>query len=112
MSESKNGGHPRIGHTMIRVRDLKQSLDFYTRLLGMRVLRSTDYPSGKFTNTLSATAPKAPTRRLNSLTIGSARMPTTKATAGGIWRLRWTMSTLFARNWNPAVSVSSVRRGR
>lgn len=40
----------RLSHTMIRVRDLKRSLHFYTQLLGMRVLRSTDYPSGQFTN--------------------------------------------------------------
>lgn len=36
-------------HTMIRVRDLEKSLDFYTRLLGMTLLRRQDYPSGKFT---------------------------------------------------------------
>jgi lactoylglutathione lyase len=36
---------------MIRVRDLERSLDFYTRLLGMRVLRQKEYPEGKFTNT-------------------------------------------------------------
>jgi lactoylglutathione lyase len=36
-------------HTMIRVRDLDKSLDFYTRLLGMKLLRKNDYPSGKFT---------------------------------------------------------------
>ena len=36
-------------HTMIRVRDLDKSLDFYTRLLGMDLLRKTDYPDGKFT---------------------------------------------------------------
>ncbi len=34
---------------MIRVRDLKKSLDFYTRLLGMKLLRQKDYPSGEFT---------------------------------------------------------------
>jgi lactoylglutathione lyase len=34
---------------MIRVRDLDRSLDFYTRLLGMRLLRKADYPEGKFT---------------------------------------------------------------
>lgn len=39
----------RMLHTMIRVRDLDKSLDFYTRLLGMTLLRKTDYPSGKFT---------------------------------------------------------------
>lgn len=36
-------------HAMIRVRDLDKSLDFYTRLLGMKLLRKNDYPSGKFT---------------------------------------------------------------
>jgi lactoylglutathione lyase len=39
----------RMLHTMIRVRDLDKSLDFYTRLLGMRLFRRKDYPSGKFT---------------------------------------------------------------
>ncbi len=39
----------RFLHTMIRVRDLDKSLDFYTRLLGMKVLRKNDYPEGKFT---------------------------------------------------------------
>ena len=36
-------------HTMIRVKDLEKSLDFYTRLLGMRLLRRKDYPGGEFT---------------------------------------------------------------
>jgi lactoylglutathione lyase len=36
-------------HTMIRVKDLNKSLDFYTRLLGMNELRKTDFPSGEFT---------------------------------------------------------------
>ncbi|MBX6322019.1 MAG: lactoylglutathione lyase [Rhodospirillaceae bacterium] len=39
----------RLLHTMIRVRDLDRSLDFYTRLLGMKLLRRKDYPSGEFT---------------------------------------------------------------
>ena len=39
----------RILHTMIRVRDLDKSLDFYTRLLGMTQLRKKDYAGGKFT---------------------------------------------------------------
>ena len=42
-------GSGRLLHTMIRVRDLDRSLDFYTRLLGMRLLRKKDYPSGEFT---------------------------------------------------------------
>ena len=40
----------RILHTMIRVGDLRRSLDFYTQVLGMKLLRKTDYPGGRFTN--------------------------------------------------------------
>ena len=39
----------RILHTMLRVTDLEKSLAFYTGVLGMRLLRRTDYPDGKFT---------------------------------------------------------------
>jgi lactoylglutathione lyase len=40
----------RLLHTMIRVGDLQRSIDFYTQVLGMRLLRRTDYPGGRFTN--------------------------------------------------------------
>ena len=36
-------------HTMIRVFDLQKSLEFYTKYLGMKLLRQSDYPDGKFT---------------------------------------------------------------
>jgi len=39
----------RMLHTMIRVFDLDKSIDFYTRLLGMKLLRKNDFPSGEFT---------------------------------------------------------------
>ena len=39
----------RLLHTIIRVRDLDASLQFYTNLLGMKLLRKRDYPGGKFT---------------------------------------------------------------
>jgi lactoylglutathione lyase len=39
----------RILHTMIRVGDLQRSIDFYTRVLGMSLLRREDFPDGKFT---------------------------------------------------------------
>ena len=39
----------RFLHTMLRVKDLDRSLDFYTRLLGMKLLRKKDFPSGDFT---------------------------------------------------------------
>ena len=36
-------------HTMLRVVDLDKSIDFYTNVLGMKLLRRKDYPDGKFT---------------------------------------------------------------
>ena len=39
----------RMLHTMLRVGDLQKSLDFYTEVLGMKLLRKSDYPDGKFT---------------------------------------------------------------
>jgi len=39
----------RILHTMLRVGNLEQSIEFYTTVLGMKLLRQKDYPDGKFT---------------------------------------------------------------
>ena len=39
----------RILHTMLRVGDLQRSIDFYTGVLGMHVLRTTDRPDQKYT---------------------------------------------------------------
>ncbi len=39
----------KILHTMIRVNDLDESIRFYCELLGMRLLRKKEYPSGRFT---------------------------------------------------------------
>lgn len=39
----------RILHTMLRVGDLERSIEFYTDVLGMRLLRRKDYPEGRFT---------------------------------------------------------------
>ena len=36
-------------HTMVRVRDLEASLDFYCNKLGLRELRRKDNPSGRYT---------------------------------------------------------------
>jgi lactoylglutathione lyase len=36
-------------HTMIRVNHLDESLDFYCKVLGMKLLRRKEYPSGRFT---------------------------------------------------------------
>ncbi|MBU1213742.1 MAG: lactoylglutathione lyase [Gammaproteobacteria bacterium] len=39
----------RILHTMIRSGNLERSIDFYSKVLGMTLLRQHDYPEGKFT---------------------------------------------------------------
>ncbi|MGI5843349.1 MAG: lactoylglutathione lyase [Candidatus Xenobium sp.] len=49
----------RILHTMIRVGDLERSIDFYTRALGMKLLRKNDYPEGKFTLAFLGYAPES-----------------------------------------------------
>lgn len=41
----------RILHTMLRVGDMQRSVDFYTRLMGMKVLRTTDRPEQKYSLT-------------------------------------------------------------
>lgn len=38
----------RLNHAMVRVKDPKVSLAFYTHVLGMRVLRKLDFPEMKF----------------------------------------------------------------
>ncbi|MHB1669681.1 MAG: lactoylglutathione lyase [Thiomonas sp.] len=37
-----------ILHTMLRVGDMQRSIDFYTRVLGMKLLRTTERPEQKY----------------------------------------------------------------
>lgn len=39
----------RLLHTMVRVQDLDRSIDFYTRLLGMKLLRRREFEAARFT---------------------------------------------------------------
>ena len=38
----------RILHTMLRVGDLQRSIDFYSRVMGMQLLRTSDRPEQKY----------------------------------------------------------------
>jgi len=49
LSVFSEGHHPmRILHTMLRVGDLQRSIDFYTQVLGMKLLRTSDNPEYKY----------------------------------------------------------------
>ncbi|MEK9802943.1 MAG: lactoylglutathione lyase [Curvibacter sp.] len=38
----------RLLHTMLRVGDMQRAVDFYTRVMGMKLLRTTDRPEQKY----------------------------------------------------------------
>jgi len=38
----------KLNHTMLRVKDPIKSVDFYTRVMGMKLLRKIDFPAAKF----------------------------------------------------------------
>ena len=48
-----------LNHSMLRVKDPAVSLDFYTRIMGMRVLRKLDFPEMKFSLYFLAVAEQA-----------------------------------------------------
>lgn len=49
----------RMMHVMIRVLDLDRSLEFYTGILGMNLLRKEDFPEGRFTLAFVGYGPEA-----------------------------------------------------
>ncbi len=57
----------RIAHTMIRVGNLEKSIQFYTDVLGMQVIKRKDYPEGRFTLVFVGYGPE-PTTALIELT--------------------------------------------
>ena len=70
----------RMLHTMLRVGDLQRSIDFYTQVLGMQLLRQKEYPDGKFTLAFVGYGSEAVTQSLNSpITGASIRMTSAKA---------------------------------
>ncbi len=49
----------RLLHTMIRVGDLQRAIDFYTKVLGMRLLRTSENPEYKYSWLSSAIRKRA-----------------------------------------------------
>ncbi len=48
VTTNAKGPHMRLLHTMLRVGDYQRSIDFYTRVLGMQLLRESDNPEYKY----------------------------------------------------------------
>ncbi|MCH9046663.1 MAG: lactoylglutathione lyase [SAR324 cluster bacterium] len=55
-------------HTMMRVKDQDKSIEFYTKQLGMKVIRQNEYPDGQFTNTFVGYDDKDPNAPMIELT--------------------------------------------
>ena len=56
---------------MLRVGDLDRAIAFYTEVLGMKMLRRSDYPDGRFTNVFVGYDDEARVRYAGGLTVGT-----------------------------------------
>ena len=80
---------------MIRVKDLEKSLDFYTRHLGMKVLRRKDYPSGELPSR-SSVMDEADHTVIELTTTGDRKRTTPTEVALATWRSACRTSTVRA----------------
>ena len=96
----------RMEHTMLKVKNLGKTMDFYTRLFGMRELRRAEYPGGKFTNTFVGYDDEEEGSVLE-LTYNWDRVKTmTSAMAGAIWRSRSPIFSPLAKRGETTASAS------
>lgn len=114
-TETTPGHQPRhrVMHTMIRVKDMERSLDFYTRLMGMKLLRRKDYPEGRFSLAFvgygaeidhAVIEPDPQLGPGQALRAWAAAMATSPS--------RWTTSTPPARTSRPRAPTSFARPAR
>ena len=76
----------RILHTMLRVGDLQRSIDFYTGVLGMKLLRTTDRPEQKYTLAFVGYGDEKRRARCSSSPTTTASTSTTSAPASATSR--------------------------
>ncbi len=72
-----------LDHTMIRVADLEKSLDFYIRIMGMKILRKNEYPDGRFTNVFIGYGPENKTTTIEITNNWDTKTPYDKGEAYG-----------------------------
>lgn len=101
----------RILHTMLRVSDLNKSLDFYTNVLGMKLLRQQDYPAGEFTLAFVGFGDESETAVLE-LTYNWVSTNTTSGMAMVTSPSRWMTSTPLRNESAPKVARFCVSPGR
>lgn len=82
----------RLDHTMIRVFDQEKTMDFYTRILGMKILRQTEYPEGRFTNTFVGYQGEDEGTTIEMTYNWDQQEPYDFGSAWGIWRSRFQTS--------------------
>ncbi len=81
--ENNNVSQYKLDHTMLRVRDLDKALDFYVRIIGMQVLRNTEYPGGRFTNVFIGYGPEADYPSIELTYNWDQEEPYDKGSSGG-----------------------------
>ena len=98
MSKEINLEGYRLAHTMIRVKDLEASFNFYCKTLGMKILRKTDYPDGKFTNAFIGYGLETESPCLElTLVIGIKKKTMTKEMDGDMFVLKHLMFTKLVK---------------
>ncbi|MBU2965836.1 VOC family protein [Amphritea atlantica] len=68
---------------MIRVSNLDKSLDFYVRIMGMKVLRRNEYHDGRFTNVFIGYGPENKTTTIELTNNWDINKPYDKGNAYG-----------------------------
>ncbi|CAM6094596.1 unnamed protein product [Calypogeia fissa] len=85
----------RLLHVVYRVGNLERTIQFYTEVLGMKLLRKRDIPQEKYTNAFLGYGPED-THFLVELTYNMGRTPMTSAPGSGTLALLWKTSR---RSW-------------
>ena len=107
-----DGSKFQLMHTMLRVKDLDKSIDFYTRLLGMKLLRRNEFPEGKFTLAFVGYGPEKDNAVIELTYNGTSPRATNSAPPMGTSRWACTTSTASASSSRPRARRSRASRDR
>jgi catechol 2,3-dioxygenase-like lactoylglutathione lyase family enzyme len=111
-AQAVEAGKARLLRTMLRVKDLDASLDFYTEKLGMKLLRKRDYPTGKFTLAFVGYGDETDHTVIELTHNWDQKDPYSLGSAFGHWRSACRMSTRPASGSPRLGSRSRARPAR